>query len=262
MGLLRRSREALPRDLEGCTRPRIGSEFQRLPELFCGMERQRGVRLVRYPVSCSPQAWASAAFFMILQATLGLFPEAPARVLHIRNPVLPDFLQELTVSGLSIGDARVSLQLPTAWRSDARECARHGGRTASGTDRAGLSVALRSSPGRWTLAAAVLGSGAVFLEGTWQTSRCLRWAPVRARLRGTAVGSERLPAAAERTHPARWLPGRPVSADPGIRRGTGRLRRRVRLVRRRRKHRRLVDRETGSGRVRRPGCAEQPGLAG
>jgi hypothetical protein len=65
---------------------------------------------VRYPVSCSPQAWASGAFFMLLQAMLGILPEAPARVLHVRNPVLPDFLDELTVARLAIGDARVSLQ--------------------------------------------------------------------------------------------------------------------------------------------------------
>jgi hypothetical protein len=48
--------------------------------------------------------------FMLLQAMLGLFPEAPARVLHVRNPVLPDFLAELTVSGLAIGDSTVALQ--------------------------------------------------------------------------------------------------------------------------------------------------------
>jgi glycogen debranching enzyme len=109
MGLYGLAREALP-VVRGLHEAAISSQFQRLPELFCGMDRQRGVRLVRYPVSCSPQAWASAAFFLILQAMLGLFPEAPARVLHIRNPVLPDFLDELTLSGMTVGDARVSLQ--------------------------------------------------------------------------------------------------------------------------------------------------------
>src|SRR5690349_22344530 len=44
------------------------------------------------------------SFFLILQATLGLYPEAPARVLHVRDPVLPDFLDELTVSGMRVGD--------------------------------------------------------------------------------------------------------------------------------------------------------------
>jgi glycogen debranching enzyme len=104
-----RAREALP-VVRALHEASGRSDFNRLPELFCGMARQRGVRPVRYPVSCSPQAWASGAFFMLLQAMLGILPEAPARVLHVRNPVLPDFLDELTVARLAIGDARVSLQ--------------------------------------------------------------------------------------------------------------------------------------------------------
>jgi glycogen debranching enzyme len=103
------AREALP-VVRGLHEAAIAADFQRLPELFCGMTRQRGSRLVRYPVSCSPQAWASAAFFLILQGSLGLYPEASARVLHVRNPVLPDFLHELTVTDLTVGDSRVSLQ--------------------------------------------------------------------------------------------------------------------------------------------------------
>ena len=73
MGLYGRAREALP-VVRGLHEAALSAQFQRLPELFCGMDRQRGVRLVRYPVSCSPQAWASAAFFLILQATLGPVP--------------------------------------------------------------------------------------------------------------------------------------------------------------------------------------------
>jgi glycogen debranching enzyme len=96
----------------------IHAEFQRLPELYCGMARGRGHRPVAYPVSCSPQAWASGSLFMLLQALLGIYPEAPARVLHIRDPVLPDFMSELTVSGLAIGGSRVALQFR-----------RHGSRT-------------------------------------------------------------------------------------------------------------------------------------
>jgi glycogen debranching enzyme len=93
-------------------------EFQRLPELYCGMERVNGTRPVLYPVSCSPQAWASGAMFMLLQALLGVFPEAPAGVLHVRDPVLPGFLRELTISRLRVGGSRVSLHF-----------ARHGERT-------------------------------------------------------------------------------------------------------------------------------------
>ena len=83
--------------------------FHRLPELFCGFPRAFGMRPVLYPVSCSPQAWASGAVFMMLQAVLGIFPEAPAGVLHIRNPRLPDFLDHLAVERLAVGRSRVSL---------------------------------------------------------------------------------------------------------------------------------------------------------
>jgi glycogen debranching enzyme len=85
-------------------------ESSRLPELFCGMQRAPGMRPVRYPVSCNPQAWASAAFFMLLQGALGLFPAVPEGVLHVRTPELPAFLRDVTVTGLKVGKSSVSLQ--------------------------------------------------------------------------------------------------------------------------------------------------------
>jgi len=109
LALYGRAREALPL-VRALHEAAVRAESQRLPELFCGMDRERGVGWVRYPTSCSPQAWASGALFMLLQAVLGLFPEASAGVLHVRNPVLPDFLEQLTVSGLWVGRSRVSLQ--------------------------------------------------------------------------------------------------------------------------------------------------------
>jgi len=81
----------------------------RLPELFCGITRERNSAPVHYPVSCIPQAWASGAFYMLLQAVTGILPDAPAGRLHVRHPQLPEFLRELTVSGLQIGRSRVTL---------------------------------------------------------------------------------------------------------------------------------------------------------
>jgi glycogen debranching enzyme len=81
----------------------------RLPELYCGMDRYDATRPVLYPVSCSPQAWASGALFLMLQGVLGILPDAGAGALHIRNPVLPTFLEELTIADLAVGDARVSI---------------------------------------------------------------------------------------------------------------------------------------------------------
>ncbi|MFL5488460.1 MAG: glycogen debranching N-terminal domain-containing protein [Gemmatimonadaceae bacterium] len=83
--------------------------FNRLPELYCGMSRNGAARPVEYPVSCSPQAWASGALFMMLQGVLGILPDAPGGTLHVRNPVLPPHLGELTITNLRVGGARVSL---------------------------------------------------------------------------------------------------------------------------------------------------------
>ncbi|WP_373049037.1 glycogen debranching N-terminal domain-containing protein [Vulgatibacter sp.] len=81
----------------------------RLPELFCGLGRRQGDFPVHYPVACSPQAWSSAAFFLLLRACLGLQPDAPRRTLQIQNPRLPHWLEDVHVRGMQIGPGRVSL---------------------------------------------------------------------------------------------------------------------------------------------------------
>ncbi|HUJ29193.1 MAG TPA: glycogen debranching N-terminal domain-containing protein [Myxococcales bacterium] len=82
----------------------------RLPELFCGMDRGAGDLVVSYPVACSPQAWASGAFFLMLRACLGLYPDAPRKTLKIVNPHLPPFLDALTLENLRVGASRVTLR--------------------------------------------------------------------------------------------------------------------------------------------------------
>jgi glycogen debranching enzyme len=104
--------------LDGLHAASLHYRRQRLPELFCGLGRADGDFLVHYPVSCSPQAWAAGAFFLLLQACLGLRPDAPARTLAISNPQLPEFVGGLDLYGLRVGGSRVSLHF-----------ARHGGRT-------------------------------------------------------------------------------------------------------------------------------------
>lgn len=83
---------------------------QRLPELFCGMDRGEREFLVHYPVSCSPQAWASGALLMSLHAALGLQPDALAGRLAIRNPRLPSALGRLDLVNMRVGGARVDLR--------------------------------------------------------------------------------------------------------------------------------------------------------
>ena len=89
----------------------------RLPELYCGMGRGEGDLVVSYPVSCSPQAWASGAFFLMLRGCLGLYPDAPRRRLKIVNPHLPPGLQRLTLERLRVGDTRITVDFTCSGES-------------------------------------------------------------------------------------------------------------------------------------------------
>jgi len=86
-------------------------DLARLPELFCGFSRRPGEGPTHYPVACSPQAWASGAVFMLLQACIGLEVDAPARTLQFGHARLPLFLDHLRIENLSVGDASVDLLL-------------------------------------------------------------------------------------------------------------------------------------------------------
>jgi glycogen debranching enzyme len=81
----------------------------RLPELFCGIERQIKSEPVHYPVSCSPQAWAAGAPFLLLTGLLGLQPNADRGELAIVDPHLPPFLNTLRIENLRIGPSRIAL---------------------------------------------------------------------------------------------------------------------------------------------------------
>jgi glycogen debranching enzyme len=87
----------------------VDASDSRLPELYCGFDRAERSAVVAYPVACIPQAWAAAAPFLILQAMLGLSPNAPAGALTIERPALPDWLGRLRLQGLRIGEATATL---------------------------------------------------------------------------------------------------------------------------------------------------------
>ncbi len=81
----------------------------RLPELFCGVQRRDFDEPVHYPVSCSPQAWASGSLFLTLTSVLGIRPSAHRKELNIVNPMLPEWLDYLHIRNLKIGNSRVGL---------------------------------------------------------------------------------------------------------------------------------------------------------
>jgi glycogen debranching enzyme len=90
-----------------------GREFDhaRLPELFCGFPRQARLGVTRYPVACSPQAWAAGAPFLVLAACLGLSGEPMENRITLANPVLPPWLEWLEVHGLELAGSRLDLRV-------------------------------------------------------------------------------------------------------------------------------------------------------
>jgi len=86
-------------------------DLRRLPELFCGFERQKGHGPTLYPVACSPQAWASATPFTLLEASLGLQFDPFTGEIRLRNPRLPEFLDEVILRNLQLGSSRVDLRV-------------------------------------------------------------------------------------------------------------------------------------------------------
>ena len=84
-------------------------DLRRLPELFCGFQRRRGRGPTLYPVACAPQAWASAAPFTLIQASLGLEFDPDANEIRLRNPHLPAFLDEVYLRNLRLGTSSVDL---------------------------------------------------------------------------------------------------------------------------------------------------------
>lgn len=86
-------------------------DLHRLPELFCGVDRREGEGPTLYPVACSPQSWAAASVFMLLQACLGISVDGQAKRIIFDRPYLPEGIPQLWIRGLSIDHSRIDLSL-------------------------------------------------------------------------------------------------------------------------------------------------------
>ena len=86
-------------------------ELRRLPELFCGLKRRPTEGPTLYPVACSPQAWASAAPFLVLEGCLGISVQAERGRIVFDHPFLPEGIQHLAIRGLRCGKVVVDLLL-------------------------------------------------------------------------------------------------------------------------------------------------------
>ena len=103
--------------LTGLFEASLHFELNRLPELFCGFPRRSGAGPTLYPVACSPQAWAAAAPFAMLQACLGLDLGASGAAISLHTPLLPPFIDWLRIERLGLPGASCDLLLTRHERS-------------------------------------------------------------------------------------------------------------------------------------------------
>lgn len=99
----------------------------RLPEVFCGLPRTRGGSPTPYPVACSPQAWASGAVFLLVQAALGVSIDARENLVRLDRPMLPPELDQLEIRRLRCGEGSVDLVFSRYHRDVGVEITRRSG---------------------------------------------------------------------------------------------------------------------------------------
>ncbi len=103
-------------------------DLRRLPELFCGFQWRKLNAPTLYPVACSPQAWAAATVFALVQASLGLSFAEGADEIRFDRPALPRFLDELQLRGLQVRGGSADLVLRRHDRDVALNITRREGR--------------------------------------------------------------------------------------------------------------------------------------
>jgi glycogen debranching enzyme len=104
-------RTEVVRIFEGLFAAATHMDLRRLPELFCGFARRPGRGPTLYPVACMPQAWAAVTPMALLQACLGLSFEPASKIVRFDQPVLPEWLERVTLQGLALCGGRVDVQL-------------------------------------------------------------------------------------------------------------------------------------------------------
>lgn len=103
-------------------------ELHRLPELFCGFPRRQSQGPTPYPVACSPQAWATATPVSLLQSCLGLGFDTARSSVVFKDPVLPDFLDDISLRRISLGESSVDIALRRSGSEPAVEITARRGR--------------------------------------------------------------------------------------------------------------------------------------
>jgi glycogen debranching enzyme len=82
----------------------------RLPEALGGHGREETPVPTVYPTSNAPQAWSASAVVQLAQTLLGIYPFAPAHVLALVRPHLPEWLPAVTIRNIRVGAATTSIR--------------------------------------------------------------------------------------------------------------------------------------------------------
>lgn len=85
-------------------------EYYRLPELYCGFGVKEESEVVKYPTSCSPQAWAAGSAYLFLHSMLGLQVDARKNKVLI-NSKLPEWINQIEIRNLQLGDKKLAFKL-------------------------------------------------------------------------------------------------------------------------------------------------------
>ena len=82
----------------------------RLPELFCGFDRQEFNAPVAYPTSCSPQAWSAAAPLYLLRTLLRFDPWVPFGKVWC-DPAVPEGFLPLRIDRIDLAGSKVTIDI-------------------------------------------------------------------------------------------------------------------------------------------------------
>lgn len=94
---------------EAITRSANYFSLHQMPELYAGTQSDGANFPVQYLGANVPQGWAAGAIFSLLQAMLGLQPDAPNKRLYV-DPVLPNWMPDVTLRDLRVGDMTIDIR--------------------------------------------------------------------------------------------------------------------------------------------------------
>ncbi len=97
------------RDISGAAAHFQGNQ---VPELYAGIQKDGTNFPVQYLGANVPQAWAAGSAFVLLQAVLGLIPDATSGTAFV-DPMLPAWLPNLTIRDWAVGAQNFSIRF---WR--------------------------------------------------------------------------------------------------------------------------------------------------